>query len=40
MTLQMESAEKEEGSCVETEIQIKRNTHYKESRRKENDVLI
>jgi hypothetical protein len=39
MTLQMERGENEEGSCVETEIQVKRNRNYKEPCRKENKTM-
>lgn len=40
MTLQMERGENEEGSSVETEIQVKRNKNYKEPHRKENQLGI
>lgn len=40
MTLQMERGENEEGNCVETEIQVKRNKNYKEPHRKKNKLCI
>lgn len=40
MTLQMERVENEEGSCVETEIQVKRNKNYKDPHRKDNKLCI
>lgn len=39
MTLQMERGKNEEGSCVETEMQVKRNKNYKEPRRMENKTM-